>query len=1009
MDQERDRIQADLRGLLKGEVRCDDVGVQMYASDASIYELRPLGVVRPRGVADVVACVQYARAHDIPLHPRGAGSGLAGESLGPGLVLDFSHSMRRVIEIGEETVRVQPGVVLDSLNRALASRGRVFGPDPATSSVTTLGGMLGVDASGSRWLKYGSARRYVEGLQVVLADGSVVEAGRHPLPSDDLAPEGPPANGPGTASDRCTELVRTLGGLLTREAETIATAQTRALVNRSGYALAGALADGQLDLARLLVGSEGTLALITEATLRTSPLPRHSGAALLMFERLEYAARAALEIPRMGASACDLMDRRLLSLARESDVRYDLLLPAAAEAILLVERQGDDADQVRSGLQQIVQYLRRRKRLAFDARVALDADDRQLYWRLARHVVPMLYRLKGSERPLPFMEDIAVPPDVLPDFLLTLQNVLKKHQVTASLFAHAGHGQLHVRPFLDLALSDHVRRMQLLAREVYEEVLQVGGTISGQHGDGLSRSWFVRDQYGPLYDVFLEVKRTFDPRNILNPGKVVGQPAPPLTQNLRPVTVGQAREPGGEAGAAPGGEAGAASGELRADPLLPQLTWSTSEVALAARACNGCGLCRTLESDTRMCPIFRFAPREEAAPRAKANLMRAILTGRLAPQELTGDTLKQVADLCVNCHQCRLECPAHVDIPKLMVEAKAQYVSINGLRPADWMLTRLDLLSTWASLVAPLAHWALANRQMRWLLEKSLGIAQGRKLPRVARRSFLRRAARRRLTRPTRRSGRKVLYFVDIYANWYDVQLAEALVAVLEHNGVAVYVPPRQLQAGMTMISMGAVDRARQLAARNVTLLADAVRQGYHVVATEPAAALCLTHEYGNLLDDVDVRLVAEHTSEACAYLWRLHQEGSLELDFRPVNATVGYHLPCHVKALRVGTPGEHLLGLLPGLKLRRIDRGCSGMAGTYGLKRENYRSSLRAGWGLISALRQHELQLGATECSACKMQMEQGTAKPTLHPLKLLAFSYGLMPEVASLLTGFSEELVVT
>jgi Fe-S oxidoreductase len=366
-------------------------------------------------------------------------------------------------------------------------------------------------------------------------------------------------------------------------------------------------------------------------------------------------------------------------------------------------------------------------------------------------------------------------------------------------------------------------------------------------------------------------------------------------------------------------------------------------------------------------------------------------------------------DLCVNCHQCRFECPAQVDIPKLVQEAKAQYVAANGMRFADWCLVRMDLFGVWGSMFAPLTNWALRNRRMRWLLEKIMGIAQGRKLPRFERRPYLQLAHRRRLTRPPRRDGQKVLYFVDIYANWHDTQLARALVAILEHNGVVVYVAPGQVQSGAAAIALGAADRARRFAKQNVRLLADAVRQGYHIVCSEPTAALCLQHEYLSLLDEDDARLVAGNTSEACSYLWRMHQSGKLELDFKPINATLGYHLPCHLKALGVGSPGENLLGLIPGLVVQRIDKGCSGMAGTFGLKRENYRSSLRAGWGVISSLREPGIQGGVTECSACKIQMEQGTSKPTIHPLKILALSYDLMPELATLLTNRGEELVVT
>jgi Fe-S oxidoreductase len=440
-----------------------------------------------------------------------------------------------------------------------------------------------------------------------------------------------------------------------------------------------------------------------------------------------------------------------------------------------------------------------------------------------------------------------------------------------------------------------------------------------------------------------------------------------------------------------------------------QLNWDPSRVSDAVQACNRCGECRTQEPPLRMCPIFRSAPAEEASPRAKANLLRSILTGRLDLNHLTSNECKAVADLCVNCHACRLECPAAVDIPRLVRESKAAYVASNGLPLTEWFVTRLDLLGVFGGLVAPAANWALGNRQMRWLMEQTMGIAQGRKLPRVASRSFLRRAARRHLTRPSRRSGQKVVYFVDVYANYFDPQLAEALVAVLEHNGVAVYVPPSQKQAGMASIACGALDHARTLAQHNVSILAEAVRQGYHVVASEPAAALCLAHEYPQLIDDDDARLLAANSSEACSYLWAMHTRGQLQLDFRPLNFVLGCHTPCHLRALEIGLPGENLLGLIPGLTLRHIEAGCSGMAGTFGLLGRNFRSSLRAGWKLISRLRDPTLHAGTTECSACKIQMEQGTTKPTIHPIKLLALSYGLMPEIGGLLTRSNAELFVT
>lgn len=991
--QQRERIQDDLRGLIAGEVRCDDVTRQLFASDASIYEIRPLGIVRPRSAADVSACLRYAAEKKIPIHARGAGTGAAGESLGTGLILDFSAHLRRMIRMDDDRVRVQPGLVYERLNDQLRKLGRVFGPDPANAAVTTLGSMIAVDASGSHWLKYGSTRRHVHSLQVVLADGQVLEFGREPLVEGVSTSEIP----------RKREIVNHLAGLLARHADLIQQFQPKSPHSRCGYHLANVLCNGYLNLPDLLAGSEGTLALITEATLDTDLLPGSRGVALLLFDSLEKAARAVSDIKAHGVTACDLMDRRHLSLARESEARFEQLIPSETEAVVLVEQDGEDPLEVRERLRRLVSDLWQKKRLAFGARQAFETDEVAAFWRLTDRVQPALYRAEGSSRPVPVVEDVAVPADVLPEFLVQMQNVLKRNQVVASIFCHAGHGQLHIQPFLDLTNPDEVLRMQKLAEEMYQEVFSVGGGINSEHACGLSRTAFVRQQAGPLFEVLREIKRIFDPDHLLNPNKIVGEGEVVMTSHLRPPLqdcLGLPRDVDPHLDVP--------KPELR-NLVELQLNWEPARVRDAVAACNRCGECRTQMPQVRMCPIFRFAHTEEASPRAKANLIRGVLTGALDLSVLTGDDFKTVADLCVHCHCCRLECPAGVDIPRLMRESKGAYMAANGLSLSAWAATRLDLLGALASRVAPVVNWAFGNRQMRWLLEKTLGIAQGRKLPRVASRSFLHLAARRRLTRPSRHGGQKVLYFVDVYANHYDPQLAEATVAVLEHNGITVYVHPEQKQAGMAAIACGALDQARRFAAHNIAILAESVRQGYHILATEPAAALCLTHEYPQLIDDDDARLVAANSSEVGSFLWKMHTLGRLQLDFRPLNLTVGYHTPCHLKALRVGAPGENLLGLIPGVRLQHIEQGCSGMAGTFGLLHENYRSSLRAGLKLISRLRNPHLQVGATECSACKMQMEQGTTKPTLHPIKLLALSYGLMPEIARLLNAPSEELIVS
>jgi FAD/FMN-containing dehydrogenase len=444
LDQQRQRIQDDLRGLVSGEVRCDDLFLQLHANDASIYEIRPQAVVRPHHAADVAACVRYARDKRLPVHARGAGTGSAGESLGAGIVLDFSKYLRRIIRLDSENARVQPGMVLERFNAQLRTARRLFGPDPGHAEVTTLGGLIGRDSAGSRWLKYGSAKDHVLRLQVVMADGEILDFGREPLVEGQSASTIP----------RKKELIDRLAALLRDHAEVIHNHRLKSPLKRCGYNLDGVLGEDYLDVSRLLVGSEGTLALVTEATVATQPLPGPRGVILLMFESLDKASRAVPEVLRSRPTACELLDRRYLSIARDTEVRFDLLIPAEAEAVLLVEQECDDPLLLHDRLQMLAAEICQEKRLAFGARQAFEPEEIELFWHLVDRVQPAMYRLKGPERPLPIIDDLAAPPEILPDFLIRVQNVLKKHQVTASLFAHAGQGQIHLQPFLNLLLVD---------------------------------------------------------------------------------------------------------------------------------------------------------------------------------------------------------------------------------------------------------------------------------------------------------------------------------------------------------------------------------------------------------------------------------------------------------------------------------------------------------------------------------------------------------------------------
>lgn len=988
MDPERKRIEEDLRGLVSGEVLCDDSSRALYATDASLFEVWPLAIVRPRTTEDVAATVRWAAEQRIAVHARGAGSSLSGDALGRGIVIDFSRFMRRIIATTATGVRVQPGVVGGQLEEHLGRLSRAFGPDPANAGVTTIGGMIGRNTSGSRFPRHGAVRSRIAAARVVLADGAVVEMVPTAPHRPDASPE-PPAD---EAQRKLAYLAGGMAGILADSRAVIGRLQPAERLAHGGYRLDDLEVDGNIHLPRLLCGAAGTLAIVTEATLETVPADAATAVGLLLFESLEKAAEAALRLAPLGPSACDLFDKRHLALARSAKVHFDLLIPPVADAALLVEFSSDEPATCNARLDEALRRIQSVKRLCIDMRRAEDTIDAALFWDLSRQLVSTLHGVRGTSRPVPFVEDIVVPPARLPDFLRRLQGVLKQHATTAMVFGHAGHGQLHVRPYAEPRDPAERSRLERLADALYAEVVAVGGTIGGEQGLGLSRTAFFEKCFPELADVFAEVKRLFDPGGILNPGKITRGGAEPAA--FRPLLVPVGDRPPAASIDSQAVEAGPAAASVQAPAatatVLPVLNWSGAKLADEVDACNGCGACRSQSAAMRMCPRYREDVAEESSPRAKANLMAAVLSGGLDARALSNDAIRAIADTCFNCHQCRIDCSAGVDIPALVTELKAAHVAANSLDTAAWVRSRIDGWSDLAGRFAPVSNRAIANPRARWLIEKTLGIAQGRKLPPFTGNKTMRWAARRGLTRPSRRGGPRVLFFLDTYARRHDPLLAEAFVAVLERNGIGVFIDPRQVASGMPLVSEGDITAARKLARTNMRILAEAVRLGYRIVSTEPAAVTCITHDYPLLLDDDDMARVVEATIDATTYLWELHREGRLRLDFDPVPARVLYHAPCHVRVRGGASPAEHLLRLIPGLAVQAADRGCSGMAGTFGLAREHYRASLRAGLGLVTAMRSAGVEAGATECSACRIQMEQGTTKPTVHPVKLLAKAYG-------------------
>jgi len=946
-------VARDLHDLVACPVLADPLTRALYATDASIFQVRPACVVLPQSIDDMVACVRYAAEVGAPIVGRGGGSGLAGESLTTGIVLDCSRYLDRVIEtdLDDGWVRCQPGVVLERLNATLARVGRLFGPDPSSANRATVGGVVANNATGAHSIKYGYTDAYVEELTVVLADGEVTRLSAGPAELEE-------------APDRAGRLA----GAVQRLVETNRTLIDRHMPvvkrNRSGYALNKIVRDGQVHLGRLIAGSEGTLALIAEAKLRVVHRPAVRGLLQLNFDHPQAMARAVPVVLTHQPATCETMDDKLLALARQAYPQHRDVLPDGVAVSLLVEHDGEDLDEVREKIDR----TRRAVASAVGAEEILDPGQQQRVWNARKAAMPLLFRQPGRRQPVAFIEDVAVPPDRLGEYVDGLSDILERHEAEAALYAHAGDGELHTRPYLDLREPADVAKMRSIAMETFRLAWSLGGTISGEHGDGLVRAEFIRQQYGPLYDVMRQVKRLFDPDGIMNPGKIITDESDVMIRNLR---VDHARRP---------------------DRLAaPQLIWRDNELMDEMDRCNGNGLCRSLDAAGTMCPIFRALRDEVASPRAHANLLRHWITGQLDDALVGTDAFKSAIATCVNCKACHQQCPSAVNVPKLMLEARAQSAARLGLTFTEQLLAHSETMSALGALTAPLANLTMRQPWVRALFERVTGIDRRRPMPAFARGSFVRKA--RRILRRRRIEGDavgRVAVFFNLYANYHDHELARAVVNVLHHNRVEVVVPD-QVGCQMPALCYGDLQTARRGMARNIASLAHAVRDGCTVVSSEPTATLCLRQESLDLFDSDDARLVAENTQDVGEYLLGLHRTGRLRTDLNPLPMTLAYHMPCHLATMQIGRPGVELLRLVPQVSVEAIEAGCCGLAGTFGFQRKNFDTAMAAGARLADALGNERFEAGLTECATCKMQMELASRKPTWHPMVLLARSYGL------------------
>lgn len=957
----------DLRQQVTGELRTDDYSRILYSTDASIYQVMPYGVLLPKTPEDVHAAVELAAKHRVPILPRTSGSSLAGQAVNEALVIDMTRHLDGILEVNpdERWVRTQPGVVLDELNLHLKRMGLQFGPDPASSNRAAMGGIVSNNATGAHSILYGMTADHVLETKVILSDGTQTTFG--PLEQDKVEQRARQAGLEGDIYRRVWEITHT-------NADVIRAGTPRHWRRCGGYSLDRFVPgvsfnypqNPSFNLAKLICGAEGSLAVMTEIKLNLVPLPTQAALAIVHYDDLYEALASVPIILEVEPSAIELVDNLGLTLCRDVAAYARLLdtfVQGTPNCILISEFYGESEREVRAKVERLSKRLSDES-VQCSVVPALEADRQANVWKVRKVALGLMMSIKGDHKPIPFIEDAAVPPEHLAEYVTRVEKFCNDLGTDVAYYAHASAGCIHIRPLINTKLASEVAKLPEITSFSVELLGEYGGSLSSEHGDGRARSWMNERFFGTaLYTLFGEIKRTLDPHNLLNPGTVVS--AEPMTENLR------------------------YGANYQVIPVSEHVDFSTDMgFHRAVEMCNGAGICRKRTVDT-MCPSFMVTREEVHSTRGRANALRAALSGLLPPEELTSPRMYEVMDLCVECKSCKAECPSSVDMAKIKFEFLAQYYDSH---PVPLRTRFFADIARWSRLasgpLAPLANWSLRNGVVRWGLQRLMGITRQRPLPEFARQPFTGWFAQRSKVNPHMSAvDNKVVLFNDTFNTYNHPQVSIAATEVLEAAGFEVALPGHKC-CGRPMISKGLVDRARKAAQDTIDRLFPFADQGIPIVGLEPSCLLTLRDEYLYLLpDDPRVPVVQEHCFTFEEFIAKLADEGQLALGFTDQAREVLLHGHCHQKSLVGTAPSKRTLSLPPGYTVTEVDSGCCGMAGAFGYEEEHYATSMAmAKRRLLPAVREQRADTIIVAAGvSCRQQIAHGTGRQALHPAEVL------------------------
>jgi FAD/FMN-containing dehydrogenase/Fe-S oxidoreductase len=945
-------IEAELKKRVDGDLRFDRYSRLLYSTDASIYQIEPVGVVVPRHKGDVQAVIEVANRLNVPVLARGGGTSLAGQTVGHAIVMDFSKYMQSVLEVNRDELwcRVQPGLVQDELNAYVRPVGLQFGPDTSTSNRATIGGMIGNNSAGAHSLTYGKTLDHVLELTVLLADGSEVVMG-------DLSAEAfENQSGADTLAGRA---YREVARLAQQNKSEILARYPKIMRRVSGYNLDEFIKSQPFNLSRILVGSEGTLGVVVEAKMRLVPKPKWTALDVIHFNDDIEALEASQAILETAPYALESTDQMILNLARSNIVQSQRLgfVQGNPSSLLMVEYAGESESEVKEQVLKL-EALRKSQHIGYAATLAFKPEEVKAIWGVRKAGLGLLLGTKGDKKPIAFVEDAAVEPAKLPEFIRRFRDVVTRHDAIAGYYGHCSVGCMHIRPLINLKEPSEVKKMVSIANTICDLVLEFNGAMSGEHGDGLARSHFNAKLFGPaLYDAFRQVKRAFDPKNLLNPGKIVDAPA--ITESLR---VSPAYK-----------------------TWQPQTTLDFSDQGGFARAvemCSGMGECRK-KLDGTMCPSYMGTLDEEHSTRGRANALRAVLSGAVPKEDFTGRRLYEVMDLCLECKACKAECPSNVDMAKLKYEFLDHYHRANGLPLRNRIFAGIETLNRIGSRLAPFSNWAANSTLNRFLMEWLAGVDRRRPLPLFASEPFEVWFRRHKIEGDGSRG--QVVLFHDTFNNFNTPNVALAATRFLEQVGYRVTLVDKKC-CGRPMISKGMLGEAKNNAGWNVERLWPHAEKGTPIVGLEPSCLLTLRDEYPEFLRTPEAKKVAEQSFLLEEFIARELKAGKLPLKARGGRRKALLHGHCHQKAL-TGTAATIAVLGEAGYDVSEVDSGCCGMAGSFGFEKEHYDLSLVIGnRRLAPAVKtaRAEVEIVAPGIS-CRQQIEHLTGRKAKHPAELL------------------------